>query len=76
MAMILNIDLYVIGGSVANAGDLLLDPARRTVPQYSFESVGSHVRIVPAERGVDGPILGCAWLARVGGTPPAINQRG
>ena len=29
LAMILDIDLYVIGGSVAKAGELLLAPARR-----------------------------------------------
>lgn len=64
MAMILNIDLYVVGGSVAKAGDLLLEPARKTVPNYSFQSVGPLVRIVATELGDDGPILGCSWLAR------------
>jgi glucokinase len=64
MAMILNIDLYVVGGSVAKSGDLLLQPAREIVPQYSYQSVGSTVRIVVNELGEDGPILGCGWLAR------------
>jgi len=63
LAMILDIGLYVIGGSVAKAGDLLLEPARRTVPAYAFESIASHVRIVTAALGGDGPILGCGWLA-------------
>jgi len=64
MAMLLDIDLYVIGGSVAKAGDLLLAPAREAVPQYSHHSVGTRVRVVPTSLGDDGPILGCAWLAR------------
>ncbi|MDQ3250559.1 MAG: ROK family protein, partial [Chloroflexota bacterium] len=64
LAMILNIDLYVVGGSVAKAGDLLLNPARRAVPGYSYQSVSSHVRIVAGELGNDGPIIGCGWLAR------------
>jgi glucokinase len=64
MAMMLDVDLYVIGGSVAKAGDLLLEPARRGVPKYSFHSVSERVRIVGTELGDDGPILGCAWLAR------------
>ncbi len=64
MAMIVDVDLYVIGGSVAKAGDLLLEPARQAVPQHSFASVGSRVRIVATELGDDGPVLGCAWLAR------------
>lgn len=64
MAMMLDVDLYVIGGSVAKAGDLLLEPARRGVPKYSFRSVSPRVQIVPTTLGDDGPILGCAWLAR------------
>ena len=64
LAMTLNIDLYVIGGSVAKSGDLLLAPARQAVPDYSFTSVGDTVRIVAAALDTDGPILGCAWLAR------------
>lgn len=63
MAMILNIDLYVIGGSVAKSGDLLLEPARRTVPRYSHQSVSANVRIVASERGEECPVLGCCWLA-------------
>jgi len=64
MAMILDIDLYVIGGSVARCGDMLLDPARQIVPRYSHQSVAACVRIVCTELGEDGPILGCGWLAR------------
>lgn len=64
LAMILDIELYVIGGSVAKSGDLLLEPARQTVPNYSFQSVAAHVRIVAAGLADDGPILGCGWLAR------------
>ena len=64
MAMIVNIDLYVIGGSVYKCGDLFLDPARKIVPKYSFQSVGAGVRIVPTKLDTDGPILGCAWQAR------------
>lgn len=64
MAMIIDVDLYVIGGSVAKAGDLLLEPARSAVPHHSFASVGSRVQIVQTALGDDGPVLGCAWLAR------------
>lgn len=64
MAMMLDVDLYVVGGSVAKAGDLLLDPARQTVPQFSFRSVSDRVRILPTALHDDGPILGCAWMAR------------
>jgi glucokinase len=64
IAMMMDIDLFVIGGSVAKAGDLLLEPARRAVPKYSFASVSQRVRILSTALHDDGPILGCAWLAQ------------
>ena len=64
MAMVVDIDLYVVGGSVAKAGDLLLEPARRTVPRCSYPPVAARVRIVASTLGEDGPILGCGWQAR------------
>jgi len=64
LAMVLDIELYVIGGSVVKAGDLLLEPARNIVPAYAFNSIAAHVRIAPAQLGDDGPILGCGWLAK------------
>jgi glucokinase len=64
LAMILDIELYVVGSSVARAGDLLLGSARRTVPDCSYRTVSSRVRITTTELWDDGPILGCGWLAR------------
>lgn len=64
LAMIVNIDLYVVGGSVAKCGDLLLAPARQAAPRHTFASVASHIRIVASTLDTDAPILGCAWLAR------------
>lgn len=64
IAMTVNVDLFVIGGSVVKSGDLLLAPAREAVCGYCFASVSSHVRILPTALGDDGPILGCAFLAR------------
>lgn len=64
LAMIVNIDLYVVGGSVAKCGELLLAPARQAVPRHAFASVAAHVRVVASGLDTDAPILGCAWLAR------------
>lgn len=64
LAMTLNIELFVIGGSVASAGDLLLDAARETVPRYSFKALSDKVRIAASTLGEDAPILGGAYLAR------------
>lgn len=64
LAMVLDVDLFVIGGSIFKAGDLLLEPARRAMPAHCYRSVGCGVRIVATELGDDGHILGCAWMAR------------
>jgi glucokinase len=64
MAMVLDIELFVVGSSVAKAGDLLLGPARAVVPRCSYDWVSNRVRIVTTELWDDGPILGCGWLAR------------
>jgi len=64
LAMTLDIDYFVIGGSVAHCGELLLAPARQRVPHHSFKSVGARVRIVGNQLDTDGALLGCAWLAR------------
>lgn len=64
LAMVLDIECYVVGGSVAHCGDMLLEPARRTVPRYSFRSVSQRVRIVANQLDTDAALLGCAWLAR------------
>ena len=63
-AMIVNIDLYVVGGSVAKCGEVLLAPARQAVPRHAFASVAAHVQVVASGLDTDAPILGCAWLAR------------
>ena len=64
LAMTLDIDYFVIGGSVAHCGEMFFAPARRTVPHYSFRSVGARVRIAGNQLDTDGALLGCAWLAR------------
>ena len=64
LAMTLNIETFVIGGSVAKAGDLLLGPARESLPGYSFRAVSERVRVVASELGEDAAILGAAHMAR------------
>lgn len=73
MAMMMNIEFYVIGGSVSKAGDLLLEPARQTVPHYAFRAVSERIRIAASELGDDGPILGAAWMARQALTTPTSH---
>jgi glucokinase len=54
----------VIGGGVAQAGDLLLDPIRRTVDERVFMVPREKVMIVPAELGVHAGLIGAALWAR------------
>ncbi len=64
LAMTLNIEGFVIGGSVAGAADLLLPPARESLRQYSFRAVSANVRVTASRLGEDAAILGAAQLAR------------
>ena len=64
LAMTLNIELFVIGGSVAGAGEWLLAPARESLRDYSFRAVSARVQVRASQLGEDGAILGAAWLAR------------
>jgi glucokinase len=73
MGSILDIELFVIGGSVAKAGDLLLNPAREILQHYCLESIAGHMRIEPVALGDDSPILGCAWLARQAAEVQSVN---
>ena len=64
MAHMFDIDLYIIGGSVAKSGDLLLDPTRRAVRYRAFSSIGPRVNVLASSLGDEANILGSAWVAR------------
>ncbi len=54
----------VIGGGVARAGELLLEPVRKTVDERTFMVPRDKVEIVPAELGVRAGMIGAALWAR------------
>jgi glucokinase len=56
-------DEVVIGGGAARAGDLLLEPARRTAAAYVLPGLGSATTIRAARHGVRAGVLGAALLA-------------
>lgn len=64
MAMILDIELNVIGGGVGRLGEMLIGPARAAMRRYTFAALGERVRIVPTALGDAGALLGCAFMAR------------
>ncbi|MGH2533724.1 MAG: ROK family protein [Thermomicrobiales bacterium] len=60
---IFNPDLVVIGGGLVAVGDLVLEPARRTIPRHSFRALRDHARLVFAELGDDSGLYGAAAIA-------------
>jgi glucokinase len=64
LAVTLDVELYVLGGSVAKLGDLLLEPARNIAPNYMLSSLRPRVKIELAHLQGDEALLGCAYLVR------------
>jgi glucokinase len=59
--------VVAIGGGVSVAGDLLLEPARRTALDYVLPGVGTKTEIRIARSGPDAGVLGAALLAATEG---------
>ena len=59
---LLNIECVVIGGGVANAGDVLFDRIREAVATRAMPVQARTVRIVPAALGADAGMIGAAML--------------
>lgn len=60
---LLNPDAIVIGGGVANAGELVFAPIRRAIAGRTGSVFHESLRIVPARLGTDAGLIGCAALA-------------
>jgi len=63
-AAVCDLDLVVIGGGVANAGEVLFGPLRAALPRYAGLSFLRGLRVVPAELGGDAGLVGAAALWR------------
>ncbi len=61
---ILDPDRVIIGGGVALAGDLILEPCRQQATRQVLAETGDLVPVVPAELGPHAAAVGAAWLAR------------
>ena len=61
---VLNPDRVIIGGGVAQAGEVLLDPCRAVVAAHVLAEEARRTPIVPAELGPYAAALGVAALAR------------
>jgi len=60
---IFNPEMIIVGGGVAQMGDLLLAPARQAVEERAFQLPAQAVRIVPAQLGDSAGLLGAAVFA-------------
>jgi predicted NBD/HSP70 family sugar kinase/biotin operon repressor len=59
---LVNPERIVVGGSMGQAGTLLLDPLRESVSLRAIPSAGADVRIVPGELGERAELLGAVAL--------------
>lgn len=59
---LLNPEKIVIGGGVADAGDLLFDPIIRTIKDRAMPIQGEAVQVVPAELGNSAGVIGASLL--------------
>jgi predicted NBD/HSP70 family sugar kinase len=59
---LINPERIVVGGSMGQAGDLLLDPLRESVALRAIPSAAEDVEVVPAELGERAELLGAVAL--------------
>ncbi|MCB5909450.1 ROK family protein [Streptomyces pinistramenti] len=63
-ATLVEIDIAVIGGGVAGAGDVLFAPLRRALRSYATLSFVADLTVVPAQMGTDAGLVGAAAAAQ------------
>ncbi len=59
---LLNPEKIIVGGGVAECGDLLLEPIRQTIKKRAMVVAGSAVQIVPAQLGNSAGVIGASML--------------
>jgi glucokinase len=60
---LLDLEACIVGGGVSEAGETLLEPIRRHLPDHCWPQVGRGVRVLAAELRNDAGILGAAAQA-------------
>lgn len=59
---LLNPEKIIVGGGVADAGDLLLVPLKETLKKRAMKIAGSAVEVVPAQMGNSAGVIGASLL--------------
>jgi glucokinase len=60
---LLNLEACILGGGISQAGDVVLEPVRRHLPDFIWPIVGAGVSIIAAHLSNDAGILGAAAQA-------------
>lgn len=68
-AALVEIDVAVVGGGVAQAGEVLFAPLRGALGDYATLTFTRDVRVVPAQIGVDAGLVGAAAACRAEHAP-------
>ena len=69
---LINPEVVVVGGGVAQAGDTLMGPLREAVLRYTMTTHRQRLRVVPAALAEQAGVMGAgllAWDAHVAGAP-------
>ncbi|MBT2442045.1 ROK family protein [Streptomyces sp. ISL-36] len=75
-ATLVEIDIAVVGGGVAGAGEVLFAPLRRSLRAYATLSFVRGLEVVPALTGTDAGLLGAAAAAFPSSRPEATRLAG
>jgi glucokinase len=76
-ATLVEIEIAVIGGGVAGAGEVLFAPLRRSLRDYATLSFVQRLTVAPAMTGTDAGLVGAAAAATLGrGERPVPAGRG
>ncbi|OEJ57622.1 hypothetical protein BGM19_06250 [Streptomyces agglomeratus] len=70
-ATLVEIEIAVVGGGVAGAGDVLFAPLRHALDEYATLSFVRRLKVSPALTGTDAGLVGAAAAALLGGRPGA-----
>lgn len=68
-AALVELDRVVVGGGVAQAGDLLFGPLRGWLAEYATLAFTRSITVVPASLGTQAGLVGAAACARSGAFP-------
>ena len=62
MVNLLNPEKIIIGGGVADAGDILLEPIKQTIKERAMSIQANSVNVVPAQLANTAGVIGASLL--------------